>query len=83
MHPAMSKLPGPPLWAPASARGAGGKSVGRGSGGAAARLQAALPTLQRSPAQLRTLLVHAVDLQREIDTLEPRPGLTGRWRKCK
>lgn len=83
MHPAMSKLPGPPLWAPASARGAGGKSVGRGSGGAAARLQAALPTLQCSPAQLRTLLVHAVDLQREIDTLEPRPGLTGRWRKCK
>lgn len=83
MQPAMSKLPGPPLWAPARARGAGGGSSGPGRGSAAARLQAALPTLQRSPAQWRSLLVHAVDLQREIENLEPRPELTGRWRKCK
>ena len=29
------------------------------------------------------LLVHAVDLQTEIDSLQPPPSLTGRWRKCK
>lgn len=53
------------------------------SGSAAQRLQAGLPTLRRTPAQWRKLLVHAVDLQSEINALEPQPGLTGKWRKDK
>lgn len=68
----------PPLpWAPRKG-GSGG-----GGGGRAARLTAQLPTLQRSPGQWRSLLVHAVDLQTEISNLEPPPALTGKWRKCK
>lgn len=62
----------------------GGSGQGRSRGGsAAARLQSRLPTLQRPPQRWRELLVHAMDLQQEIDTLQPPPGLTGRWRKCK
>lgn len=44
-------------WAPRSGKSGSGGSTG------AARLQRALPTLQRNPAQLRSLLVHALDLQ--------------------
>lgn len=51
--------------------------------GPAARLQQRLPTLRRSPESWRGLLVHAVDLQTEIDNLQPPPSLTGRWRKDK
>ncbi|PRW45614.1 hypothetical protein C2E21_6092 [Chlorella sorokiniana] len=62
----------------------GGSNRGRSRGAsAAARLQSRLPTLQRAPQRWRELLVHAIDLQKEIDTLQPPPGLTGRWRKCK
>ncbi|PSC68224.1 poly-glutamine tract-binding [Micractinium conductrix] len=64
-------------WAPRSGKSGSGGSTG------AARLQRALPTLQRNPAQLRSLLVHALDLQTEINQLEPPPSLTGRWKKCK
>lgn len=66
-----------PFWS-----GGGGRGRAR-SASAAARLQARLPTLQRPPHRWRELLVHAVDLQQEINALEPPPGLTGRWRKCK
>lgn len=66
-----------PFWS-----GGGGRGRAR-SASAAARLQARLPTLQRPPHRWRELLVHAMDLQQEINVLEPPPGLTGRWRKCK
>lgn len=75
------KLPGAPaLWAALPSGNSKSKS---GRGGSAARLTAALPTLRRCPQQLRSLLVRAVDLQSEIDNMEPQPALTGRWKKCK
>ena len=48
---------------------------------AAARLAALLPQLQRTPQQWRTQLVHAADLQQEIEALQPRPQLSGVWHK--
>ena len=65
------------------ARGSSGGSSASGGGASARRLAQRLPTLQRNPRDWRSLLVHAVDLQAEIDSLQPRPSLTGRWRKCK
>lgn len=63
--------------------GGGGERRRQGGGTAAGRLAAGLPTLRRPPSQWRSLLVRAVDLQQEIDSLQPREGLTGRWKKCK
>jgi hypothetical protein len=73
----LPKLPFSLPWAPRSNSVA---TKGVASGGKAGRLN--LPTLQRRPEQWRSLLVHAADLQSEIDSLQPRPSLTGRWKKC-
>jgi hypothetical protein len=48
----------------------------------ASKLSTKLRPLQQDPAStLRSLVARAVDLQAEIDSLQPRPGLTGAWRK--
>ncbi|KAL4855955.1 hypothetical protein ACK3TF_003712 [Chlorella vulgaris] len=73
----LPKLPFSLPWVPHSNSAA---TKGGASGGKAGRLN--LPTLQRRPEQWRSLLVHAADLQSEIDSLQPRPSLTGRWKKC-
>ncbi len=78
----LEKLQLPRFGLPFLSGGAGGRGRSAGAS-AAARLQSRLPTLQRPPQRWRELLVHAVDLQQEIDALQPPPGLTGRWRKCK
>ena len=78
---AMVKLPGSLARLPLL--GGGGGERRRGGTTAAQRLAAGLPTLRRPPSQWRSLLVHAVDLQQEIDSLQPPEGLTGRWKKCK
>ena len=47
----------------------------------AARLAARLQPLRRDPRAPGSLLPRALDLEQELAARQPRPALTGRWRK--